>query len=287
MISLMLALFSSNVQIADVTKINIPTVSFLQDRQNAAPEAELVRPASLDVRLPVQDNLVAVRGGPVPMGIQECPDLAVPMQIMKHVVNVESGRNPYAIGVVGGHLVRQPRNLQEAVATADMLKANGYNYSVGISQVNRYNFARYGLNSHQQAFDTCSNLKAGTRILRECYDRSGGDWAKSFSCYYSGNFVTGFKHGYVQKVLASLKGASVAAIPVNESPNAIAVVSTSARAEVRRNSRLAAAPSVQYQPATQYQYEAPVAVKAIETVAPAQAQVRNEPVRPVDEAFVF
>lgn len=189
--------------------------------------------------------------------------------------------------MVGGRLVRQPRNLQEAVATADMLKANGYNYSVGISQVNRYNFARYGLDSHQQAFDTCRNLKAGTRILRECYDRSGGDWAKSFSCYYSGNFVTGFKHGYVQKVLASLKGASVAAVPINNSPNAIAVVSTSSREAGRRSNRLVAAPSVQHQPSAQYQYEAPVAVRTIESVAPAQAPVRNEPVRPVDDAFVF
>lgn len=28
---------------------------------------------------------------------------------------------------------------------------------------------------------------------------------KSFSCYYSGNFETGFKHGYVQKIYASIR----------------------------------------------------------------------------------
>ena len=35
--------------------------------------------------------------------------------------------------------------------------------------------------------------------------RSGGDWGKSFSCYYSGNFETGFRHGYVQKIYDSIR----------------------------------------------------------------------------------
>lgn len=78
MISLMLALFSSNVQVADVAAISLPTVSFLQDKQAAVPEAEGVRQASLDIRLPAQGNLVAVRGGFGSAGIQECSDLAVP-----------------------------------------------------------------------------------------------------------------------------------------------------------------------------------------------------------------
>ena len=47
-----------------------------------------------------------------------CADLAVPHDIMHHVVRVESSGNPYAIGVVGGRLQRQPKNLAEAVATA-------------------------------------------------------------------------------------------------------------------------------------------------------------------------
>ncbi|GAA6140843.1 hypothetical protein NBRC116584_06610 [Hydrogenophaga sp. 5NK40-0174] len=130
---------------------------------------------------------------------------------MQHVVHVESSRNPYAIGVVGGYLARQPRNLNEALATVKMLKSEGYNFSVGIAQVNRYNLAKYGLPSYAQAFDVCSNLRAGSRILRECYDRAQ-DWGKAFSCYYSGNFVTGFEHGYVQKIFASMRKGSAPAI---------------------------------------------------------------------------
>jgi type IV secretion system protein VirB1 len=131
---------------------------------------------------------------------------AVPAEVMHHVVRVESSYNPYAIGVVGGHLVRQPRNLPEALATVRMLESRGYNFSLGLAQVNRYNLARYGLDSYEKAFETCPNLQAGARILTECYHRAGRDWGKSFSCYYSGNFVTGYRHGYVQKIYASMRG---------------------------------------------------------------------------------
>ena len=141
------------------------------------------------------------------MELMSCPNLAVPNDVMQHVVRVESSFNPYAIGVVGGRLARQPRNLSEALATARMLEARGFNFSVGLAQVNRHNFDRYGLDSYERAFDACPNLQAGARILAECHGRSGGDWGKSFSCYYSGNFTTGFRHGYVQKIYSSMRGA--------------------------------------------------------------------------------
>lgn len=144
---------------------------------------------------------------------------------MQHVVQVESSRNPFAIGVVGGYLARQPRNIEEALAAVQLLRQEGYNFSVGIAQVNRYNLAPYGLSTYAEAFDVCANLLAGSRILRECYDRAQ-DWSKAFSCYYSGNFVTGFKHGYVQKIYASMRNvqagasdrASLRIIPYNNQP---------------------------------------------------------------------
>jgi type IV secretion system protein VirB1 len=140
------------------------------------------------------------------MELMGCPELAVPAGVMHHVVRVESSFNPYAIGVVGGRLARQPANLPEAVATARMLESRGYNFSLGLAQVNRYNLSKYGLASYEQAFQACPNLKAGSRILAECHERAGHDWGKSFSCYYSGNFVTGFRQGYVQKIYASMRG---------------------------------------------------------------------------------
>ena len=150
----------------------------------------------------------------------DCPDLAVPPEVMQHVVNVESARNPFAIGVVGGYLARQPTSLDEALAAVRQLKKEGYNFSVGIAQVNRYNLAKYGLPDYASAFQACPNLKAGSRILRECYDRAQ-DWGKAFSCYYSGNFVTGFDHGYVQKIFASIRKAQYV---VQDVPKAVRII---------------------------------------------------------------
>ncbi|NYZ62417.1 transglycosylase SLT domain-containing protein [Luteimonas sp. SJ-16] len=192
------------------------------------------------------------------MELMGCTGLAVPAEVMHHVVRVESSYNPYAIGVVGGRLARQPRSLGEAVSTVRMLEQGGYNYSLGLAQVNKHNLAAYGLQNHEQAFDICPNLRAGSRILAECYGRAGRDWGKAFSCYYSGNFVTGFRHGYVQKVFASWSavgaaqpGSAVAsAIPVipRAAPGSVAAVAIDAGASVvaRRiqeaNSQRGAAP---------------------------------------------
>lgn len=142
------------------------------------------------------------------MDVMNCQSLAVPYDVMHHVASIESSFNPYAIGVVGARLVRQPRSLGEAVATARMLETRGYNFSVGLAQVNRYNLPRYGLHSYQDAFDGCTNLRVGANILSHCLDRSGHDWGRAFSCYYSGNFVTGFRTGYVQKILATWRRSS-------------------------------------------------------------------------------
>ena len=139
--------------------------------------------------------------------------IEVPASVMHHVVKVESSYNPYAIGVVGGHLARQPKSLSEAVATAKMLESRGFNFSLGLAQVNRYNLKKYGLATYPAAFRTCANLRAGSQILRECHSRASGNWGKAFSCYYSGNFTTGFRQGYVQKVQRSMLAQRGAELP--------------------------------------------------------------------------
>jgi type IV secretion system protein VirB1 len=137
--------------------------------------------------------------------------------LVRQLVRVESGGNPYAIGVVGGRLLRQPRNLAEALATVQSLEQQGANYSIGISQVNRIHFQRLGWHKDlANGFDACGNLQAGAGILKNCYERAVGagyagkalDGANaasraSLSCYYSGNFVSGERLGYVTKVLGA------------------------------------------------------------------------------------
>ncbi|MBL8388616.1 MAG: lytic transglycosylase domain-containing protein [Hydrogenophaga sp.] len=133
------------------------------------------------------------------------------------LVSVESAFNPWAIGVVGGALVRQPQNHAQALATARALQALGHNFSVGLGQINRGNFARLGLTT-ATAFDPCLNLTAMQAVLAECFERARSDreptrsdqpaLRMALSCYYSGNFSTGFRHGYVQRVMAAARTVS-------------------------------------------------------------------------------
>jgi type IV secretion system protein VirB1 len=144
---------------------------------------------------------------------------------MSALATVESGHNPFAIGVVGGRLVRAPATKEEAIATARSLEAQGFNFSVGIVQVNRFNLPRYGL-TYETAFEPCANVRVGGEILTECYQRATARFKgeqqalqAAMSCYYSGNFVTGFKRdfvgqpSYVQKVLDAA-GAGRVSVPV-------------------------------------------------------------------------
>jgi len=128
------------------------------------------------------------------------------------LVSVESAFNPWAIGVVGGSLARQPRHRAEALATAKALQAAGWNFSVGLGQINVGNFERLGL-TLDSAFEPCTNLTAMQVVLAECFDRARTPASaqpvdqtalrQALSCYYSGNFATGFRHGYVRKVVAA------------------------------------------------------------------------------------
>jgi type IV secretion system protein VirB1 len=134
------------------------------------------------------------------------------------LVSVESAFNPWAIGVVGGALERQPRTRAEALATAKALQAAGWNFSVGLGQINVGNFERLGL-TVESAFEPCANLAAMQTVLAECFDRASGAVSKAtdqlalrqaLSCYYSGNFATGFRHGYVRKVVVAARAVPTA-----------------------------------------------------------------------------
>jgi len=126
------------------------------------------------------------------------------------IVSTESTFNPNAIGVVAGSLTRQPRNPQEALATARLLRDQKRNFSVGLAQINVRNLDRFGL-SLEDGFDSCKNLQAMQAVLTECFDRAdplAGSQAalrRALSCYYSGNFTTGFRHGYVDRVVSNAR----------------------------------------------------------------------------------
>lgn len=147
--------------------------------------------------------------------VQQCaPDVAP--ATMAAIVRVESDFNPYAIGVVHGRLQQQPASLAQAIATARALDAAGWNYSSGLAQVNRSNWTRFGL-TPETAFDPCRNLAAGAAILQGCFERARRIHAQvrqvqqalrsGLSCYASGDFSTGFRTGYVQRLVAHVADA--------------------------------------------------------------------------------
>lgn len=123
------------------------------------------------------------------------------------IVSAESSLNPHAIGVVAGSLQRQPRNVEEALATAQALRSQGRNFSIGLAQINVHNLDRLRM-SVADGFDSCKNLQAMQVILGECFERAGSkddsqaSLRRALSCYYSGNFTTGFRHGYVRRVVS-------------------------------------------------------------------------------------
>lgn len=128
---------------------------------------------------------------------KECAP-GVHVATLQAIARAESGFNPYAIGVVGGS-VKQPQSFSEAVETANKLHEQGKNFSMGLAQVNRHNLDKYGLD-YEKVFDPCLNLKAGAEILAECFSRATGKpqqaLQKALSCYYSGNFSTGFTQDF-------------------------------------------------------------------------------------------
>lgn len=121
------------------------------------------------------------------------------------IAATESSLNPLAIGVVAGSLTRQPRNPTEALATVAALRGNGRNFSLGLGQINVRNLPRLKL-SVEDAFDPCKNLGGMQAVLLDCYARAPSRpqpqraLREALSCYYSGNFTTGFRHGYVARV---------------------------------------------------------------------------------------
>jgi type IV secretion system protein VirB1 len=154
---------------------------------------------------------------------QQCAP-QVSLVTMAAIVRTESGFNPYAIGVVHGRLAHQPASLEEAVATAHALAAGGWNFSVGLAQVNRANWHAYRLNE-RSAFDPCRNLAAGAAILQGCFElarRALTDTSSdsqsvlyaSLSCYASGNFSAGYRTGYVQRVVDSARTLARSSAPV-------------------------------------------------------------------------
>ncbi|EFW87116.1 lytic transglycosylase domain-containing protein, partial [Pseudomonas savastanoi] len=146
------------------------------------------------------------------------------------IVKTESSFNPYAIGVVGKLLPRQPQSLDEAVLAVKKLVAEGADFSIGLGQINRQHF---DVNRPEPVFEPCTNLRMAAAVLEQCYARASAKEPnrqaalhKAISCYYSGNPKRGFKaeaefggSSHVQRVLANA-GTTTVTVPALEGGSA-------------------------------------------------------------------
>lgn len=125
---------------------------------------------------------------------------------MAAVVRVESGGRELAL-----HVNRwrgpQPRpvDVAEAAAVVRRFVAMGFTVDIGEAQVNTANLPGLGL-TIEAALDPCINLRAGAAILTAGYlaaARLVGEGQAALlmglSAYNSGNFVDGFRSGYVAR----------------------------------------------------------------------------------------
>lgn len=147
---------------------------------------------------------------------QCAPDVHI--STLSAVVRHESAFNPLAIGVnAKPHRSIRPKSKEEAVEAVRELMAKGVDFDVGYGQINVRNWKWLGV-TPESIFDPCVNLASAQRVLVDCYKRAAklhgaGQNAlyAAFSCYNTGNLTSGFRNGYVGKVIA---GAGLAVPPI-------------------------------------------------------------------------
>ncbi|EPN0316288.1 lytic transglycosylase domain-containing protein [Vibrio vulnificus] len=129
----------------------------------------------------------------------QCQNTVDP-EIISRLIQTESSKRPYVVAIKGSTVAKQPETREEAISFIKQLDKMGFNYSVGLMQVNVSNFSKVGL-TLDNAFDFCENIKAGAFLFNDCHVRAKQKFPNrensyhidaAASCYYSGNFNYGF-----------------------------------------------------------------------------------------------
>lgn len=143
---------------------------------------------------------------------QNCAPLVTP-STMVALVKAESHGNQFAISINGGYrLKHQPHNLKEAVDWINYLDTHGYNFDVGLAQINIRNIRKYGYKAIDM-LDPCKNLAVAGSILYTSYhkvsihsDNKQTALLNALSAYNTGNYYAGYKNGYVSRVVSNAEG---------------------------------------------------------------------------------
>lgn len=134
--------------------------------------------------------------------------LAVSPDVILSVARTESGFDPLAIHDNATGAALHPAMLDEAVAVARRLIADGHRPDLGFAQINASNLGWTGL-TVRTAFDPCASIQAEAKVLLAAYAGGTTDAARqaallrALSAYNTGSPTAGA--GYVQEVLASAR----------------------------------------------------------------------------------
>jgi len=134
--------------------------------------------------------------------VQECAPNVSPV-LMHALVRKESAFNQFAIGMHAGEkpaAVKQPTSLREAVALAEDLKSKGKGFSVGLAQINAANLPSLKL-TWEQAFDPCTNLAAGEKVLRAFYAQARTEGYRGVDAVWAA--LRGYNSGSVDKTVSN------------------------------------------------------------------------------------
>lgn len=139
--------------------------------------------------------------------IQQCAPKVAPGTMLA-IIKTESHGKPLAINLNHRQrLLYQPNNIQQALAWVEYLDKHGYNFDIGLGQINIKNVRKYGYRPADM-LDPCKNLLVASDILYKNYLRAlHGATSKrqalhkALSAYNTGHYGRGFNNGYVQKVI--------------------------------------------------------------------------------------
>ena len=136
------------------------------------------------------------------------------------ILSVESGMNPYALEIM---TFREDKNIPcpfvssgrrkiyscvfktkgEAIRLLEYAHSKGYDYSVGLGQINRWWVDKLGLNP-KKLLNPCYNSRLSAYILDLCWKRYGDSW-KTIDCYNKGEGRASEVSAYVLNIYKELE----------------------------------------------------------------------------------
>ena len=140
---------------------------------------------------------------------KQCAPSVAPVTMVT-LVKTESKGNPLALGLNGARLRFQPKSASQAAAWIRYLDKHGYNFDIGLGQVNIKNIRKYKLKP-EALLNPCLNLKISADILTKNYleaKKTTPDpqlaLRRALSSYNTGNQYSGFDNGYIYRILTNI-----------------------------------------------------------------------------------